>query len=83
MNIVHASEYVDDHSLQHITRCSYIKFCCVSTCLYVASTFPHRYEWAFEQDEINLSYRGHIRKGREIFVTFEFAPDKSFHKLKI
>lgn len=45
--------------------------------------FPHRYEWAFEQDEISLSYRGHIRKGREIFVTFEFAPDKSFHKLKI
>jgi len=39
MNIVHASEYVDDHSLQHITRCSYIKFCCVSTCMYVASTF--------------------------------------------
>ena len=46
-------------------------------------TINFRYEWMFEQNKDNFSYLGHIRRGREMFVTFEFKPDKSFHKLRV
>ena len=34
-----------------------------------------RYEWMFEQNKDNFTYLGHIRRGQEMFVTFEFGPD--------
>lgn len=43
-------------------------------------TNSHRYEWVFEQTPEDFFYKGHVKKGREMFVTFNFSPDRRYHK---
>lgn len=40
-----------------------------------------RYDWTFEQNPDDFTYIGHIKKGKEIFVTFQFAPSTTYHEL--
>jgi hypothetical protein len=38
------------------------------------------YEWAFEQEKDNFSeYKGHVKCGKEIFITFQFSANWKYH----
>ncbi len=41
----------------------------------------NRFDWFFQQKKDDYTYLGHIKKGKEIFVTFEFAPSNIYHEL--
>ena len=43
-------------------------------------SLSHRYEWVFEQEKDNFAeYKGHVRCGRELFITFQFTADWRYH----
>ena len=64
--------------------CTLILLLCLLTlCVCVIEwlfLFVLSYDWVFEQDKDNFQeYKGHIRKGRELFITFQFAADWRYH----